>query len=148
MIVHAIALVLDIVLFLSLYSDAQRVLVVWVGRRGEELALRFSPEEVYANVGDQVQFQFYPRNHSAVQANFERPCVPMSNATTGQGFFSGFRPLLLDTKTIATFTVNITHTDPIFFYCSQGRHCQQGFVGAINPLVHTHLHLSRSDRGV
>jgi hypothetical protein len=109
------------------------VLVVSVGRGGEELALRFSPEVVYANVGDQVQFQFYPLNHSAVQANFERPCVPMSNTTTGQGFFSGFRPLPLDTKIITTFTVNITLPDPIFFYCSQGRHCQRGFVGVINP---------------
>ncbi|RPA91521.1 hypothetical protein L873DRAFT_1714069 [Choiromyces venosus 120613-1] len=134
--VHAIALALDVVLFLSLFTDAQRVLVVSVGREGEELALRFSPEEVYANVGDQVQFQFYPLNHSAVQANFERPCVPISNITTGQGFFPGFRLLPLDTKIITTFTVNITHTDPIFFYCSQGRHCQQGFVGVINPLVH------------
>ena len=60
MIVHAIALVLEVVLFLSLSTDAQQVLVVSVGREGEELALRFSPEVVYANVGDQVQFQFYP----------------------------------------------------------------------------------------
>jgi len=60
MIVHAIALVLDVVLFLSLFTSAQRVLVVSVGREGEELALKFSPEVVYANVGDQVQFQFYP----------------------------------------------------------------------------------------
>jgi len=60
MIVHAIALVLDVALFLSLFTDAQQVLVVSVGREGEELALGFSPEVVYANVGDQVQFQFYP----------------------------------------------------------------------------------------
>ena len=60
MIVHAIALVLDVLLFLSRFTNAQRVLVVSVGREGDELALKFSPEVVYANVGDQVQFQFYP----------------------------------------------------------------------------------------
>jgi hypothetical protein len=27
----------------------------------------------------------------------------------------------------------VNDTAPIFFYCSQGRHCQQGFVGVINP---------------
>jgi plastocyanin len=60
MIFHAIALVLDVVLFWSLFTDAQRVLVVSVGREGKDLSLKFSPEEVFANVGDQIQFQFYP----------------------------------------------------------------------------------------
>lgn len=41
-------------------STAQTVHVVQVGRRGDSLALRFTPEDTTADVGDMVQFQFYP----------------------------------------------------------------------------------------
>ncbi|KAI5803841.1 hypothetical protein EDC01DRAFT_473304 [Geopyxis carbonaria] len=112
---------------------AQQLHTVAVGRSGDDLALQFSPEEITADVGDMVQFQFYPLNHSTVEASFDAPCVPINNTQKRQGFFSGFNPLPRDTKTLNTFTIRINTTDPIFFYCSQGRHCQQGFVGAINP---------------
>lgn len=55
--VHAIALV---TLSLAVFCNAQRVIPVAVGREGNELKLRFSPEEIFANVGDMIQFQFYP----------------------------------------------------------------------------------------
>lgn len=109
------------------------IIPVQVGRSGDKLALVFSPDNVTAAVGDFVQFQFYPVNHSVVQASFDAPCVPFNNSTSPGGFFSGFNPLPTDTKTLSTFTVPILTTYPIFFYCAQGRHCQQGFVGAINP---------------
>lgn len=41
-------------------STPGRTHVVAVGRRGDDLALRFSPEETVADVGDLIQFQFYP----------------------------------------------------------------------------------------
>jgi len=31
-----------------------------------------------------------------------------------------------------TFTIDITTTDPIWFYCAQAMHCQAGMVGVIN----------------
>ncbi|KAF8471773.1 hypothetical protein BDZ91DRAFT_716504 [Kalaharituber pfeilii] len=35
--------------------------IISVGRReGDQLALRFTPEETFAEVGDFIQFQFYP----------------------------------------------------------------------------------------
>lgn len=34
--------------------------MVMVGREGNDLKLRFSPDQVFADVGDRVQFQFYP----------------------------------------------------------------------------------------
>ena len=34
--------------------------IVAVGRRGDDLALRFTPEETFAAIGDLIQFQFYP----------------------------------------------------------------------------------------
>jgi hypothetical protein len=70
-----------------------------------------------------------------VESTFSNPCQPATDETSplGTAFFSGFHPLPPDTKVLDTFTINITTTLPIFFYCSQGRHCQSGFVGAINP---------------
>ncbi|KAI5858330.1 hypothetical protein BZA05DRAFT_313788, partial [Tricharina praecox] len=108
--------------------------VVQVGRRGDSLALRFTPEDTTADVGDMVQFQFYPLNHSVAEATFDKPCVPATDDTSalGNAFWSGFHPLPTDTEILDTFTVNITSIAPIFYYCSQGRHCMQGFVGTIN----------------
>lgn len=32
-----------------------------------------------------------------------------------------------------TYTIPVRDTNPVWFYCSQARHCQSGMVGAINP---------------
>ena len=32
-----------------------------------------------------------------------------------------------------TFVVNVTSTDPIWFYCSLSSHCQSGMAGVVNP---------------
>lgn len=32
-----------------------------------------------------------------------------------------------------TFTIAVEDAKPIWFYCSQGRHCQSGMVGVVNP---------------
>ena len=32
-----------------------------------------------------------------------------------------------------TYTVMIKDTNPVWYYCSQGKHCQDGMVGVINP---------------
>lgn len=34
----------------------------------------------------------------------------------------------------------MNHTEPMFFYCSQGNHCPQGMVGAVNPNAEHTLH--------
>lgn len=54
-----IAQLLGLGLLASL-SVAQKLIPVNVGRTGDALSLRFSPEEVFADVGDLIQFQFYP----------------------------------------------------------------------------------------
>jgi plastocyanin len=46
----------------------------------------FIPESITAAVGDVLQFQFAPHNHSVVAGQLGNPCQP---ATTG-GFYSGF----------------------------------------------------------
>jgi len=97
---------------------------------------RFEPNEIQANVGDLVQFQFWPQNHSVVQASFADPCIPLeqsSSANGTEGFYSGFMPVAAGSNIMPTFTIEVMNTKPIWFYCSQGRHCQSGMVGAINP---------------
>ncbi|KAF3929480.1 hypothetical protein ABW19_dt0200165 [Dactylella cylindrospora] len=96
----------------------------------------FEPAEVQAAVGDLIQFQFHPMNHSVVRAAFADPCVPIEDSAAGNGtagFYSGFMPVSADTTIMPTFTIPVENDRPIWFYCSQGRHCQSGMVGVINP---------------
>ncbi|KNG48202.1 hypothetical protein DDE82_007128 [Stemphylium lycopersici] len=92
--------------------------------------LVFKPDSVQAAEGDTVTFKFWPKNHSVAQATFANPCQPMSG-----GFWSGFVPTS-DMESVAstTFTYEVTNASaPIWFYCTQGMHCQNGMVGVINP---------------
>jgi len=96
--------------------------------------LAFTPNDITAAPGTMVQFQFHPMNHSVVQSTFDNPCEPISNITPNvTGLFSGFMPV---PKTGATstpvYTVMVNNTTPVWFYCSQGKHCQSGMVGVIN----------------
>ncbi|PMD41889.1 hypothetical protein L207DRAFT_582311 [Hyaloscypha variabilis F] len=95
----------------------------------------FLPQETYANVGDVIEFQFYPLNHSVVRASYgNEPCVPYEYTTPGQlGFYSGFMPVNQALSNPPSFQVTINDTAPIFFYCSQTDACFQGMVGVINP---------------
>lgn len=46
---------------------------------------QYYPHSVKADVGDVVVFEFYPRNHSVVKADYMAPCVP----AVGEYFYSG-----------------------------------------------------------
>jgi plastocyanin len=119
---------------------------VAVGQNG----LTFTPDTVHANVGDDVVFQFFPKNHTVVQADFNNPCNPSQN-----GIFSGFnfnvtngtavsstkwalcctKLLLIDSQD-KTFTITVSDTKPVWLYCSQNQpkpHCAAGMVAVINP---------------
>lgn len=101
---------------------------VAVGTKTGELV--FKPDSITAAEGDTVTFRFWPKNHSIAQAAFNSPCQPLNN-----GFWSGFVPTS-DTNNVAnwTFTYEVTNASaPIWFYCTQGKHCQNGMVGVINP---------------
>jgi plastocyanin len=47
----------------------------------------YVPHSLTTNVGDLVVFEFYPRNHSVVQAGWKAPCIPAD----GDYFFSGIK---------------------------------------------------------
>ena len=55
-----------------------------VGKGG----LVFNPEAVTADVGDLLQFSFYPKNHSVAQGSLSAPCQPLAG-----GVYSGFMPV-------------------------------------------------------
>ena len=46
---------------------------------------QYYPSSVKADVGDIIVFEFYPRNHSVVKADYMAPCVP----AVGEYFYSG-----------------------------------------------------------
>ncbi|TVY82172.1 putative GPI-anchored cupredoxin [Lachnellula suecica] len=90
--------------------------------------LVYTPNDITASVGDSVEFDFFPANHTVTQSSFADPCHPLAG-----GFFSGFVPTNASTLG-STFTITVKDTKPVWIYCSQikGTHCQAGMVAAIN----------------
>ncbi|THY52864.1 hypothetical protein D6C98_05114 [Aureobasidium pullulans] len=90
---------------------------------GED-GLVFSPNSTTAAVGDTVTFNFYPRAHGVARSSYSSPCAAMDN-----GFNSGFVKVASG-ESNTTFTITVNNTDPIWYYCPQGDHCQAGMVAA------------------
>ncbi|TDL27627.1 hypothetical protein BD410DRAFT_762738 [Rickenella mellea] len=94
--------------------------------------LRYNPQFVNAAPGDQVFFTFMQKNHTVTRSSFENPCSPLPQP---DGFDSGFQPVA-DTDTTGPFPTAlfvVPDTNPVWVYCRQANHCQQGMVFAINP---------------
>lgn len=102
-------------------SLAKNISII-VGQGG----LVFNPEVVTANIGDSLQFYFYPKEHSVAQSSFSSPCQPLTG-----GVYSGFMPETAEGTTI--FQVAVNNTDAIYLYCSQIEHCQNGMAMFVNP---------------
>jgi len=102
-------------------------IAVTVGGTG---ILQFTPNSVTASPGDVVTFTFKQKNHTATQSTLTSPCVQAPG-----GFDSGFVPVAADNVNgpfpTAQFTVQ--DTDPVWVFCRQTGHCEQGMVFAINP---------------
>jgi len=93
-----------------------------------ESGLNYTPNDFTADIGDEIVFSYYPKNHTVTQSSFAKPCVPLAG-----GFFSGFIPTASGVAE-KTFTIKVTTKDPIWFYCSQPvlTHCTAGMVGGVN----------------
>lgn len=69
-------------------SDEPQVHLIKVGSGG----FKFTPQELTnVSVGDTVTFEFYPPDHSVIQAEFGSACVPYSYADAahaGKGFWT------------------------------------------------------------
>eukprot|EP00753_Platysulcus_tardus_P014731 PLAT4439.1.p1 GENE.PLAT4439.1~~PLAT4439.1.p1 ORF type:complete len:387 (-),score=-59.77 PLAT4439.1:172-1332(-) len=113
------------------FVAAQTVHDVTVG--GADGSLKFNPEAIFANPGDQVVFHFQQKNHTVTQSSFANPCGPKEG-----GFDSGFMPVAADvTDNFPTYTITVNDTNPIWVYCAQAAntansHCGKGMVFAVN----------------
>ncbi|KAK5098981.1 hypothetical protein LTR24_001609 [Lithohypha guttulata] len=99
---------------------------------------------VLAEVGDYIEYAFYPRNHSVVRADYDYPCVPYDLVRPSPGFSSGWMPVDTILDDPPKWTVQVNNTDPIFFYCSGIEACDEyGMVGVVNPNANTSLDTHR-----
>lgn len=113
-------------------ASAQKVHVVSVGATNGTLS--YFPDNMKADVGDMIQFQFRAGNHSVVQSTFDNPCSPINEHTNTTGIFSGYQLVSasMSAGNIPTYTVMVSAKTPLWFYCSQGKHCQNGMVMVVN----------------
>lgn len=93
--------------------------------------LNFEPNNVVAEVGDIIQWEFLPANHTVVQSNFADPCQPLAD---GSGFFPGFQFPVAEGESELVYQIVVESDETIWYYCPQvmGNHCQEGMVGVIN----------------
>lgn len=105
-------------------------------------SLIFTPNDVQANPGDVLQFQFFLTNHTVTQsAGPSAPCSPLQDKMPG-AIHSGFIPgaMLNGSDTVGAFDVMVQNKDPMYIYCAQGPHCQLGQVMVINGSVRRAAH--------
>jgi len=103
---------------------------------GPNAQLVYDPPYINADVGDKVTFSFRQKNHTVTQSSFPSPCSPLlgPDGVTHIGFSSGFNPVGANvTSDFPTVSLTVLTTDPIWIYCQQTGHCQQGMVFAVNP---------------
>ncbi|PVI07940.1 hypothetical protein DM02DRAFT_637758 [Periconia macrospinosa] len=95
---------------------------------GKAPNLGFFPDQLTANVGDVVMFEFFQKNHTATQSTFDQPCKKKDG-----GMDSGFMPNP-EGKAGVTWNFTVETTDALWFYCKQqqGTHCGVGMVLSIN----------------
>lgn len=118
--------VLSALLALSPFALAQNTTQthnVLVGADG----LTFTPNQVTAAPGDIVAFEFHPKNHTLTQSTFANPCTAMANGAT-----SGFQPVAANATQFPVFSFMVNDVTPLWFFCQQTGHCQQGMVFALN----------------
>ncbi|KAF2791516.1 Cupredoxin [Melanomma pulvis-pyrius CBS 109.77] len=113
----------------SATNSPSPVQTVSVGKGG----LIFTPDTIVAKVGEEITFQFFPKNHSVVQADFNNPCNPAAGLGS---IFSGFIPSATPGPSNQTFTITVKDDKPIWLYCAAllpKPHCSAGMVAVINP---------------
>lgn len=100
-----------------------------------------------AAIGDVIVFTMKQKNHTVTQSSFESPCVKVANgADSGLYvslllFLSWPDRMRLEsipvpdamTSNFPTIGLRIGTLEPVWVYCKQANHCQQGMVFAVNP---------------
>jgi len=114
-------------LALAALASAKTILVTV----GDGNLLAYNPNNIQADVGDIVAFEFRAKNHTVSQSTFAAPCT-LANINNQQGIDSGFFATAAGATTFAQWQIQITQTTPLWFFCRQTGHCQKGMVMAIN----------------
>jgi len=118
----------------SLVSAANITVFVGASRNGQP-GLVFDPQQVTAQRGDIVSFEFRGGNHTVTQSSFANPCAWQLNTATNQtGFNSGFIPFDQASRQVGVYSLEVADPNtPIWFFCGRPPHCKGGMYGAINP---------------
>jgi len=116
----------------ALSVSAQTTHTVMVG---QNQSLTYNPPNITASAGDIVSFVFTSKNHTVTQSTFAAPCTQLTNATVTPnivGISSGFVAVQANASDLPTWSFSLTDTSPLWFFCLQANHCQQGMVFSIN----------------
>lgn len=117
---------------LSVSAQSPTTHTVMVGQNG---TLTYNPSNITAAMGDIVSFVFTSKNHTVTQSTFAAPCTQLTNASVTPnvvGISSGFVPVQANASDLPTWSFALTDTNPLWFFCLQGSHCQAGMVFSIN----------------
>ncbi|KAF5000316.1 hypothetical protein FGRMN_1860 [Fusarium graminum] len=112
-------------------SSAEKTHTINVGASGH----KFTPAEVEADVGDIIEWRFYPSNHWVIQGDYDYPCIPYEYAGLDRtGFSSEMQKVQAITNDGPRFRVRVNDTDPFFFYCGAPGSCvKYKMMGVVNP---------------
>ncbi|CUA74068.1 hypothetical protein RSOLAG22IIIB_10945 [Rhizoctonia solani] len=106
--------------------DSPKTHKVTVGAWGK---LLYDPEYVHAKVGDYMQFEFHPKNHTVTESSFVKPCSAIDG-----GFRTGFVAVKEEKgDNLPVRKFKVVDDKPHWFYCGQVGHCPAGMVFAVNP---------------
>ncbi|KAI5818445.1 hypothetical protein BZA77DRAFT_364550 [Pyronema omphalodes] len=111
---------------------------------------KFTPDVHTANIGDEIVFEFWPKNHSVVVGSYEVPCAPVNRTdpTMSKKFYwSGFVnvPTTGSHGILGSETLKIVDKEPIYFYCSAPGSCiNYAMVGIINPRNSSEIEVLKS----
>ncbi|KAF5005948.1 hypothetical protein FDECE_7646 [Fusarium decemcellulare] len=96
---------------------------------------KFTPSEVKAEVGDIIEWRFYPSGHWVIRGDFENPCIPYEYVDLNRkGFSSGAQKVQAITDDAPRFRVEVNDTKPIWFYCGAPGSCvKYHMMGVVNP---------------
>jgi hypothetical protein len=107
-------------------SNTGTIHSVIVGADGE---LKYKDNQVIAQIGDIIRFDFNSTNHTVTQSSLLEPCKPLAG-----GFNTGFNQFNNQSKTGLIFRdFKVEVSTPLWFYCAQGAHCKKGMVLGVNP---------------
>ncbi|EXM31318.1 hypothetical protein V3481_013660 [Fusarium oxysporum f. sp. vasinfectum] len=96
---------------------------------------KFTPNEVKAEVGDIIEWRFYPTDHWVIRGDYDNPCIPYEYiGVNRQGFSSGTQKVQAITDDGPRYRVRVNNTDPFFFYCGAPESCSKWkMMGVVNP---------------